>query len=133
MGEGVDNFDWVEARSTCSAAVIFEQLKEQLREDVDKRQKLREGPPWYFGFRFIEQGRRVTILKEGNQIHRVVAFRLAEKAIEVTDEEGNVKFSAVPTISDDGKCRLKVKGQEKEKELWQFRKMALDELFFEEI
>jgi len=57
-----------------------------------------------------------------------VNFNLTEHSIVISDQDGNTIFEAVATLNDEGECRLKVTGQEKE--LWQVRKMALEELFF---
>jgi|ERR1035441_230911 hypothetical protein len=126
------DFDWVKARSECSLAVIFERLKVQLQQDVETRQSLRGPGPFYeYGFKLVIEGRSVAVVLEGARaLHDSVLFRLTETAIEITDRNGQVTLSATPTVSDDGECRLKVDGQERE--LWQVRKLALEPMFFSE-
>jgi hypothetical protein len=46
----------------------------------------------------------------------------------VQDDTGKKMFEVTLTLSDEGECRLNV--NEKERELWQVRRMALEELLF---
>ena len=126
-----NNFDWVKARSDCSLGTIFELLKMKLQEDVDKRQGLRRGPPFDYGFKLvINDSKGVSVVKEGvGDFHGSVLFRLTDSAIEVVDENGMVRFTATPAIDDEGQCRLTIGG--KQRELWHLRKMALEEIFFQ--
>ena len=121
------DFDWVTEYARCSIGALFEKLKLQLQEDVDKRQELRGSGPSY-KFVLLHNSEKATVLIEGNNVHESVVFRLSGRAIEVVDDEGNVRFTATPTLNDEGECRLKINGEEKE--LWHLRKMALEELFF---
>lgn len=122
-------FDWVTARAECSLVVTFEKLKLQLRDDVDKREAiLRAGPEANYGFKLVLDRKGAAVVMEGNQIHDSVLFRLTDKAIEVVDNAGKTRFAATPTLDDEGQCKLSVNGQELE--LWQFRKKALEALFF---
>jgi hypothetical protein len=108
---------------------MFELLKKEILDDVEKRRAHFGGSPIrYFEFRFIPGDTQFAVLVEGNKIHDTVTFELTDSAIQVLDNERRVKMQATPTICDDGQCRLKVNGQERE--LWQFRKIALEELFF---
>ena len=127
------NFDWVKARSECSVVALFESLKAQLQEDVDKRNGMRYGPPFHFVFRIVVgNNMRTAVIVEGENpdIYDSVLFELTKSAIEVKDKNGNLKFKATPMINDDGGCRLNVNGAEKE--LWHIRKTALEDLFFRE-
>lgn len=124
-------FDWVTARSNCSVVMIFERLKSAVQDDVNKRQQLRRKSEFGYQYGFsvdIDQTRISVILKEPTAPAEAVVFYLKEDSIDVVNGSGKHKFKATPTINDEGECRLKVSGQERE--LWQFRKMALEELFF---
>lgn len=57
-----------------------------------------------------------------------VKFSLGDKAITVTDTHGNTIFEATITLNDEGECRLKINGLERE--TWQVRRTALERLFF---
>jgi hypothetical protein len=121
-------FDWVTARNECSLVAIFEKLKLQLLEDVERR-KSQLGDRAYYGFKVITAGNdRVAVVVEGNSIHSSVSFFLVNGAIEVRDKDGNVRIKATPTLSDDGQCRLRIGDQDRE--LWHLRKIALEDLLF---
>src|SRR5579875_1296739 len=121
----VDDFDWVTALGSCSLGKVFEQLKSQIEQDVDKRNKLREMPSFY-KFEVSKDANSITILLEGNNVKsKSVKFVKAENVIDVQDEQGAATcHSATVTISNDRECRLRIDG--KEYEFWQFRRMALE-------
>jgi hypothetical protein len=126
----MDNFDWVSALSSCSLVVVFEKLRQQVSDDVDRRiAKLPKGS--HYGFQLIsESPKNFTVSAVGNKIHCTVAFILEEDGINVHgfgyDEAP--QFHAKLTLNNDGECRAKIDGQERE--FWQMRKMALETLFF---
>jgi len=124
------DFDWVTAHSEWTAEKAFEQLKAQLQEDVNKRQALRKGPPFYYGFKYRHSTNYASISVEGTAIQDHVSFRLTENTIEVSDKDRNVVLNAVPVITEDRQYRLSVNGQDLE--LWQVRKAVLEKLFFSE-
>jgi hypothetical protein len=121
------NFDWVSARSRCSLMQVFETLKLQVQEDVDIRTKLRPALAEY-GFKFLPNADRFTVYLEANRPHWSVVFTLTDKQIEVRDQDNNLLIEATVTLNDEGECRLRVKGEERE--FWQVRKMALERLFY---
>jgi hypothetical protein len=120
-------FDWVTARSRCSLPNIFRELRLQVEEDVKTRNALRPNNSPY-EFSVAENGDDFTVLLEAEGVRRAVVFSLAEHAISVRDHKGNEMFDVTLTFSDEGECRLNVK--EKERDLWQVRRMALEELLF---
>jgi hypothetical protein len=124
----MSEFDWVNARANCSIGLLFEQLKAQVEKDVDMRQALSKGPPFYYGFRFRVENDTIIAFIEGHRLHESITFRLAGDAIEVMGKDSKVLFSGTATLDNDGDCRLRVNGDELE--LWQFRKKALEDLFF---
>jgi hypothetical protein len=130
----MNNFDWVTARSECSIVALFESLKAQLQEDVERRNGMYRGRPPFqqFGFQVLVNNTQVSVIVDGQipNIYDSVIFELTKSAIEVRDKNGNLKFKATPMINDDGECRLNVNGAEKE--LWHIRKMALEDLLFRE-
>src|SRR5450759_4670074 len=123
-------YDWVSARAACSLAVIFRTLKLQVGEDVKNRTDLRPDQSHY-GFRFADHGPDTFIVGlDANPLHQSVLFKLEPNKIEISGD-GIKTFEAIPTINDEGKCRLKVNGIERE--FWQVRRMALEKLFFETV
>lgn len=119
--------DWVTARSLCSLPNVFKELRLQVEEDVKTRNALRPNNSPY-EFSVTENGDEFTVLLEAADVRRSVMFSLAEHAISVRDSRGEKMFDVTLTFNDEGECRLNV--QEKERELWQVRRMALEELLF---
>ena len=119
--------DWVTARSLCSLPNIFKELRLQVEEDVKTRNALRpKNSPYQFSV--TENGDGFTVLLEASDVRRSVIFSLTQHAILVRDSRGKDVFDVTLTFNDQGECRLNV--QEKERELWQVRRMALEELLF---
>jgi hypothetical protein len=122
-----DEFAWVKARFECSPNNLDETLKLQIRGDVDTRKNLRPLNEPY-GFRVETNGRRCSVIKEGNKIHDAVTFVCSEAAIEVRDKDEKIFITATVKINENGECRVFV--GEKELKLWQLRMQALESLFF---
>ena len=119
--------DWVTARSLCSLPNVFKDLRLQVDEDVKTRNALRpKNSPYQFSV--TEKGDEFTVLLEAGDVRRSVIFTLTGHAILVRDSRGKDVFDVTLTFNDEGECRLNV--QEKERELWQVRRMALEELLF---
>lgn len=123
------DFDWIAARCECSPNLVFEKLKAQVEKDVESREKtLTAAQKVRFRFEFTAGHTDFSVIVSGNNIHGSIAFVLTETGIIVLNEERKSIFSADVTISDEGECKLRVSGEEKE--LWQVRKMALEALLF---
>jgi hypothetical protein len=127
MVEESANFDWVTARSQCSTAVLFEQLKQQVKDDVATRKALLPEMAHY-GFRFISTSNRsFSVLVEGNKIHDTVYFECKPQEIGIFCND-ELLYNAVPSLDSEGHCKLRINDQQYE--LWQVRQMALENLFF---
>ena len=122
-----EEFDWVTARSQCSLPNVFKTLLLEVEEDVKKRNALRPNNSPY-EFKVIENGDDFRVVLEAKDVRRSVIFQLAEHSISVRDELGTRMFEVTLSFSDEGKCRLKV--DDVERELWQVRRIALEELLF---
>lgn len=120
-------FDWVTKRSQCSFPTIFKELKLQVEDDVNTRNGLR---PSYAPYEFSvkDGGDDYTVLLKAGDFHKSVIFSLTEHAIVVKDDSGNKVFEVTLTFNDQAECKLHV--NEKELELWQVRRMALEEILF---
>jgi hypothetical protein len=127
------DFDWVAARSRCSLAVVFQQIASEVEEDVRKRNAK---CPKDCGYEFSVIGPSAsafTVLLTGDRVDRkLVKFNQTSKGITV-HKDGSLKPSieASLTLNNDGECRLKIGTGEYD--FWQFRRMALEELFFEAV
>lgn len=125
------NFDWVTAHSKCSVGQIFEALRAQVRADIETREALRpksEGHGHYV-FKFSSSNERsFSAILEGHRLRSIVTFSLEQQRIMVRNQNDTEIVSATTTLNDEGECRLRINGQERE--LWQVRKMALEGLLF---
>jgi hypothetical protein len=120
-------FDWVTKRSLCSFPNVFKALRLEVEEDVKTRNALRPNNSPY-EFLVTENGDEFTVLLESKTLRKSVVFSLAEHAILVRDDKGKDMFEVTLTFNDNGECKLAV--HEKERELWQVRRMALENLLF---
>jgi hypothetical protein len=120
-------FDWVTERSSCSLPKVFKTLRLQVEEDVKSRNALRPNNSPY-EFSLVENAGDFTVRLESKDLRQSVIFSLSEHAISVRDDKSNPMFDVTLTFTDEGKCRLNVNSQQRE--LWQVRRMALEELFF---
>jgi len=120
-------FDWITERSSCSLPNVFKKLRLQAEEDVKVRNALRPNNSPY-KFSVADTGGDFTVLLEAKDVHRSVILSLAERAILVRDDKGNPMFEVTLTFTEEGECRLNVNGEERD--FWQVRRMALEELLF---
>jgi len=125
--QGTSKFDWVTKRSLCSLPNVFKALRLQVEEDVKIRNALRPNNSPY-EFSVTENGDEFSVLLEAKDGHRSVIFSLCEYAILVRGDNGNKMFEVTLTFNDEGECRLNV--NEQERDWWQVRRMALEELLF---
>jgi hypothetical protein len=120
--------DWVTQRSACTLPKIFQELRVQVEEDVKARNALRpKNSPYEFSV--AETGADFTALLKTKDAQKSVIFHLAVHAIVVLDDKGEQMFEVTVTFNDAGDCKLHV--NDKERELWQVRRMALENLLFE--
>lgn len=125
MGE----YDWISERAKCSLPAIFESLKSDVQEDIKKKNELDgDSPNAFYEVTVNAERIGVAYIARGTGTVDAVYFVLGKSAIEVRDVRNQVVLSAIPTLCDDGICRLKING--KECELWHLRKRALESLLF---
>jgi hypothetical protein len=117
----------VTERSSCSLPKVFTALRVQVEADVKTRNGLRPGnSPYEFSVK--EDNGEFAVILKAQQLQQSVVFRLADHAILVRDDKSNPMFEVTAAFSDGGECRLKVNGEERDS--WQVRRMALEELMF---
>ncbi len=120
-------FDWVTERSSCSLPKVFQALRLQVEEDVKTRNGLRpNNSPYEFSVK--EDVADFIVVLQTKDLQTSVKFHLSENAISVSDDKGNPMFEVTPLFTDDGECSLTV--NEEQRDFWQVRRMALDDLFF---
>ncbi len=120
-------FDWVTSRSACTLPKVFATLRQQAEEDVKTRNAQR---PTYAAYEFsvADDIDAFTVFLKAKDVSRSVSFKLNEHAITVQDDQASSKFQVRLHFTDAGECRLRVDDQERE--YWQIRRMALEDLMF---
>ena len=120
-------FDWVARRSACTLPKIYKTLRADIDEDIRERNSLRAADAAY-EFSITEKENTFAVVLRADDFTRSVTFMLEDHAILVLDPSGNQMFEVTVNFNDEGKCRLKAK--EQNRELWQVRRMALEDLLF---
>ncbi len=120
-------FDWVTQRYSCSLPAVFRELRTQVEQDIKTRNGLRpNNAPYEFSLADHNGGFRVFL--KAKELQMSVTFAPAEHAILVRDDKGIEMFAVTLTFNDRGECKLNVNGEERD--YWQVRRMALEDLMF---
>jgi hypothetical protein len=136
-----DDFDWVAAQAKCSTESMFEQLRTRIRADVQHRNGVfNHEDRWRFEFhddgdefevvRLVVSGNPQPAGRHAPRVTASVRFVRNGRRIHVQGEDVDVEFVAVVTLDATGQCLFAV-GEVFYAE-WQIRRMALEQLFFEE-
>lgn len=123
------DFHWVVARSKCSIATVFRELELGATDDAKKAQSVlsQGGWPTFEVTKII--GNSFDVVRTHNPVFsKHVQFSCVENEIQVRDNDDKLFMRATLTLTNDGECKLKVGDQELDQ--WQFRRMALEGLFF---
>ena len=120
-------FDWVTQRSACTLPKVFAALRQQVEADVKTRNDLRPNYAPY-EFSLTENIEEFAVILKAKDVNRSVTFKLANDAISVHDDKDASMFELTISFNDRGECKLYV--NEQERESWQIRRMALENLLF---
>lgn len=123
--------NWVEKRATCTVAKVFNQLCDGIRDDVAVFNSVfRLTETDHFQADMHSSGTTI-IVGCPNKVPRLRVFVgiIEEKQIAVTQEWDGKKWSATIGLNNEGRCTLRLEDGT-ELEQWQFRKKALEALFF---
>lgn len=127
MGSMDQEFRWVKALAECSPFQVLKFLQDGCQQDVQDRNEQRsEGDA--FGFKITSTANHFRVLREGNRISSSVKFEASPTGISVSDDNDIVILQAILTVNDEGQCRLRIGNDEVT--FWQFRRRALQDLFF---
>jgi hypothetical protein len=128
MGTIPQEFEWVKARSACTIEKMFEQLHEGIGNDVAAINSFRKFPEEK-GFEVKQSGREYSFtIKRAEAIRPFVKFAIAGDCINVSTDADKKGRDYRITLSDEGRCKLTENGEEREQ--WQVRRAALEQLFF---
>ncbi len=122
MGTAPEQFDWVKARAACSALHVFNELRLGVEEDV-RRMNITSVS---FAVRANTIGDYFVVFRTDNAGLRV-EFNCEMKHFTVA--RGDKNFVVTLTLNNEGRCKIRVDDGD-EMELWQLRRMMLEDLFF---
>ena len=128
-----DEFDWVTAQAKCSAAAMFERLRDRVKADVERRNRLLDlGSGQKFEFDEDEEGFEASrTVPAGSSVEPAfVEFAREGRRINVKGDGVDVDFTMVVTLDVTGLCRFVVDQMTYSE--WEIVRMALEPLFFEE-
>ena len=122
--------DWVEKRAVCTIGKVFNQLCDGIRTDTASLNAIRHSPQdSQFSAEMLSDGVTITV-GQLNRIPRARVFIGArENRIIVTQEWDRKEWSGTVGLNNEGRCIIRLEDKT-ELEQWQFRKKALEGLFF---
>jgi len=128
------DFDWVSAQAQCNVRVMFERLRTRVRDDVLKRNGLLgRADGWRFEFDSEDDAFEVARLVGGGpqpNVTGIVTFERSGRRILIHSEDVELDLTVVVALDPEGVCRFVV--DEAMYSDWEIRRMALEQLFFEE-
>jgi hypothetical protein len=126
-------FDWVKSRADCTLMEVFNQLCETIEGDVktiNSLRKLSEADDSFWRADMSEDGAAIVVAQPKRIPRAKTVMAFAQNRIDVRqDWNGGEEWSATVGLNDQGRCILRLKDGT-ELEQWQFRKRALEGLFF---
>lgn len=130
MSDAIDNFDWVTARAECNAKTVFNQLMQEIDEDVKRLETAARIRVNIFQPDFGYADRRIVSRSGSDSIaferdnSRILIERLCQK-----DKTATNIMTLTVTIDSDGDCVM-VDDDGAVFKSWQVRMRALDDMFF---
>jgi hypothetical protein len=122
--------DWVTKQAECSAARLFRELCEGIESDVQRMNSIGEFPEReFFAVEMNPEGTTIGIGKPHVSPRRRVLVTLDGNSIKVHLDGAKNDWQACVCLNDQWRCILKLEDGT-ELEQWQFRKKALEALFF---
>jgi hypothetical protein len=122
--------DWVEKRAACNAGQVFDELCVGIRKDVEAINQTRGlKKPAHFAANLLSDQSTIVVGQPNRSPRVIVKIGIVGDSIAVSDGSQRLEWSAAVTLNDEGRCVLKLEDGVI-LEQWQFRKRALDHLFF---
>jgi hypothetical protein len=121
--------NWVEKRAACSAAQAFNELRKGIKEDVALINSIKKLPSEQeFVVEMGNNGFALCVAHRGPAVGPTVDINLVGSRITVGDVK-STEWCVEAKLNSEGRCILRL-GDGTELEQWQFRKKALEGLFF---
>jgi hypothetical protein len=123
--------NWVEKRAACTVATVFNQICDGVGNDVAEFNSVSSlSEENQFRADLSQAGNGIAIGQPMRIPRKRVIIRADQSEIVVIQEwSGGEQWAATVGLNDEGRCTLRLKDQT-EIEQWQFRKRALEALFF---
>lgn len=122
--------NWVEKRAACSTAQAFNQLRSSIKNDVALLNSINKLPSdQQFVVETGSNGYALCVAHLGPTVGRTVDIDLVENRIVVRHGGKPPDWWVEAKLNSEGRCILRLEN-ETELEQWQFRKKALEGLFF---
>jgi len=128
MGSIPQNLDWIAVRNACTLAAVFSELRFAVEGDANKINAAHglDGDEAFTVKTIEPNGFVVYKVRHGS--NKSVRFFLEADRIEIHDDFTGQKYAAGITLTNEGRCKMRIAGEELEQ--WQVRRMALETLFF---
>ena len=126
------DLNWVEKRAACTVAAVFNQLCDGIRTDVEAINSalgLTEGD--LFQADIHSSGTTIIVGRPNEVPRKRIYIGIVGERIQVLREWEQKKWSVSIGLNNEGRCTLRL-DDGTELEQWQFRKIALESLFFGE-
>lgn len=121
--------NWVEKRASCTIAKVFNQLCDGIAKDVAAINTARQlSNDSQFMAQLTSDGSAVVVGQPNIIPRRRTIISAANDRIAVNQEWNGEQWSVTVGLNNEGRCVLRL--NEAELEQWQFRKKALEGLFF---
>lgn len=122
--------NWVDKRAACTAEQMFNELCRGIDNDISTFNASKGlSDANRFGADMMQTGEAVAIGQYGTTPRKRVIVGLSGKEIEVRDDATQSRWRASVALNNEGRCILKLEDGT-ELEQWQFRKKALQGIFF---
>jgi hypothetical protein len=127
MNSVPQELNWVEKRSACKVAEVFDQLCLEIHNDIITINGIYH-KELYFKQDSLSDG--TIVIGQPKRTPRVtVMIGIVDQKIVVRDQATQEQWSATVGLNDEGRCVLRLEDNS-ELNTWQFRKKALEALFF---
>jgi hypothetical protein len=133
MNNKSQEFDWVAKRAACTVAAVFNELCDAIKGDVIAINSARSLSPVEIFEAKMVRGDCITVRQPNLFSTKTITITASDSEIVVNgDWDGTKSWSATVGLNDEGLCVLRLEdGKDRpELEQWQFRKRALEGLFF---
>jgi len=122
--------DWVSKRAACNVGQVFDELCAEIMKDVEAVNLARKLKDYDLVSANVLSDHSTIVIGQPMHVPRVVVkIGVVGDAIMVSDASRKADWAVKVSLNSEGRCILK-SDDGTELERWQFRKRALEHLFF---